>query len=132
MKSEDTNGEARSAEKKATLVKEFLALVVTDEEYAFLEPSPRHLYTNSEDDFGEARIMTKLQKLHPNKSRRNDSALPIKLKKIGGVISTSLKNNFNNIKRPRKFSTDLKRGIAFPFSKYGTKRKYLITDQRRS
>ena len=98
MKSEASNGEARTDEDKAIFFNEFSASVVTDEDYALFEPSRRHLYGRSEVDTGEAGIMTELKKLDPNKSQGNDSVPPILLKKIGGCISTSFKNLFNKIK----------------------------------
>ena len=87
MKSEASNGEARTNEDKARFFNEFSAAsVVTDEDYALFEPSRRHLYGRSEVVIGEAGIMTELKKLDPNKSRGIDSVPPILLKKIGGGV----------------------------------------------
>ena len=67
MKCEATNSEARTDEDKARLFNEFFESVVTDEDYACFEPSRKHSYGKSEVAIGEARIMTELEKLDPNR-----------------------------------------------------------------
>ena len=83
-KSEASNGEVRTDEDEARLFNEFFASVVTDEYYAFFEPSQKGLYGMGEVDNGKAGMMTELKKLDPNKSRGNDSVPPILLKKNRG------------------------------------------------
>ena len=84
MRSEASNFEARTAENKARLFNEFFASVVTDEDYAYFEPSRRQLYGKGKVYMAEAGTRTELKKLDPIKSRGNDPVPPILLKKIGG------------------------------------------------
>ena len=124
MKSEASNGEARTDEDEARFFNEFSAAsVVTDEDYALFEPSRRHLYGRIEVAIGEAGKMAELKKLDPNKSQGIDSVPPILLKKIGGCISTSFKNLFNKIKRRRKFPTAWKIGIVSPIFEDGDRKE---------
>ena len=114
MKCATRNGEARTDEDKARPFTEFFASVVTDEDYAFFEPSRRHFYGKREVDIAEAGIKTKLKKLNSIKRQGNDSVPPILLRKTVGVFSKSLKNLFNNIKRLQKLLNACKIGFVSP------------------
>ena len=123
IKSESLKKEATTDLEKANLFTNYFAMVVTDDDYEYFQPSEQHIYGENDIKITEDLIKTELRSLNTSKIRGHDSIPPILFKKCGGAIATSLQNLFNNIKRLRKFPSAWKTGIVSPIYKDGYKRE---------
>ena len=122
-KSESLKREASTDLEKANLFNNYIATVVTDDDYEYFEPNEQHNFGEKDIIKTEDLIKAELKSPNISKSRGHGSIPPILFKKCGGSIATSLRNLFSNIKRLRKVPSAWKTGIVSPIYKYGDKRE---------